>query len=80
MTGPSKFGDHKEVTELNLPKMVEVSICLLSFLVLSWMENKLLLKTGKFILKVTMLKTLPLVMLLLKKPLLDMNTVLLLIP
>lgn len=79
-TGHSKFGVHKEEIELSLDKMVEVSICLLLLVVLSWMELNLLLKTGKFILKVSMLKMLLLEMLLLKNPLLDMNTVLLKIP
>lgn len=76
-TGHSKFGVHKEEIELNLNKMVEVSICLLLLVVLSWMVLNLLLKTGKFILKVTMLKMLLLEKLLLKKSLLEMNTVLL---
>lgn len=56
MTGLSKFGDHKVVTESNLEPMVVLSTFLSLLLVSLWME-KLLLKNGKSSLKVTTKKT-----------------------
>lgn len=56
--GPSKFGDHKMVIELNLPLVKVLSTCLLLLVVLSWME-KLLFKNGRLALKDITWKTLP---------------------
>lgn len=74
MTGLSKFGDHKVVTESNLEPMVVLSTSLSLLLVSLWTE-KLPLKNSKSSLKVTTKKMLLLTQLPLSKLLLDLNTV-----